>query len=244
MSSLMEIKCRKCGTTNTLPNLHCKQCGAPLDYAESERRLNASAQRRLPLGKYMRNLLLLVVVAGLALLLWPETLVRDISGDRLDAKRYTMMGEILLNALNLNVQTNMVIAERDMNAFLAFQVRGANENSDGGAFSAQYRAAGVHFAEDAGTAWISMKRGPATISSEVFFSAGEGGLSVTGAKVGHLPLPGALGRLYAKTQSSLFAKFKNEGRILRNLESAQLQDGSLSLTTRVNPPAAARPVAE
>ena len=229
MDNLMEIRCKKCGAVNTLPNLHCKQCGAPLDYEESEQRLIKASRPRIPVFFWIKTVIGLLLLLGIILALCPTELPRDTSGEKIDALRYTMQGQILIDALNRNVQTNLVIAERDVNAFFQHQVRAAD--TDASAMQARFRAAGVHFANDEGTAWISVDRGPLTLSSEFRFTAGPGGIRLLGARVGHLPLPGPLGTLYAACQSSLFAKFQNESRILRHLESAELRDGELSLTT-------------
>ena len=61
------------------------------------------------------------------------------------------------------------------------------------------------------------------------FAAGRAGLVVTGAKAGHLPLPGILGRLYAQTQAGLFRQFKSESRIVRHLDGASINDESIEL---------------
>ena len=229
MGNLMEIKCKKCGTVNTLPNLHCKNCGQPLDYEESERTLVDSSHTRRPVSFWVKNAIGLLLLLAIVLALCPTELPRDTSGEKIDGLRYTMQGQILVDALNRNVQTNLVIAERDINAFFQHQVRAAD--SDDSSMKARFHAAGVRFAPDAGTAWISVDRGPLTLSSEFRFAAGPGGLRLLGARVGHLPLPGPLGKLYAACQSDLFAKFQNESRVLRHLESAELRDGELSLTT-------------
>ncbi len=227
--NLMQIRCKHCGAANTLPNLHCKQCGQPLDYEESERRLVEASRPRRPVTFWVKNAVGLLLVLAIVLALWPADLPRDTSGERIDGLRYTMQGQILVDALNRNVQTNLVIAERDINAFFQYQVRAADSGTSG--MKARFQGAGVRFAPDAGTAWIRVERGPLALSSEFRFAAGPGGIRLLGAQVGHLPLPGPLGKLYAACQSDLFAKFQNESRILRHLESAELRDGELSLTT-------------
>ena len=54
---------------------------------------------------------------------------------------------------------------------------------------------------------------------------------VTGAKAGHLPLPGLLGRLYAGSIGGVFRQMQNESRILRNLDKVAVRDGSIELVT-------------
>lgn len=228
MSALTEITCRKCGTANSIPALHCKQCGAPLDYAESEQRLIASARPRLPIGRWIRSLVLLLFLVVIALAIWPSDLPRDTTGQRIDATRYTMMGHILLDALDRNASTNLPIAERDVNAFFKYHVTSPASDSP---FAAQLKDAGVRFDTDTGAVWLLVKHGPLTLSTQIDFApAPDGTLHVTSAKAGHLPLPGPLGRLYASLRAPLLQKFPNESRILRHISSATLTPGTLLLS--------------
>lgn len=228
MSALTEITCRKCGTVNAIPALHCKSCGAPLDYDESEQRLVASARPRLHVGRWIRNLVLLLFLVTLALALWPADLPRDTSGQRIDATRYSMMGQILLDAIDRNASTNLPIAERDVNAFFKFNVTSPASDSP---FSAQLKDAGVRFDTGTGAIWLLVGHGPLSLSTQIDFApAPDGTLHVTGAKAGHLPLPGPLGRFYASLRAPLLQKFPNESRILRHLSSATLAPGTLTLS--------------
>ena len=241
MTSLLEIKCARCGTVNTLPNLHCRHCGAPLDYAESERRLQAASRPRFSshaLLGYAGWTLLLLLLLALVAALWPADLPRDTSGKPLDARRYTMMGHVLLDAIDHNLSTNLDIAERDVNAFFHYKVaaRASDPGEDLPFLSPAFRDAGVHFDQDAGAVWLKTARGPFSLTSEFrFVVAPDGTLAVTSARIGPLPLPGPLGRLYATTRTSLLDKFASESRILRSLSAAELRPGILSVSVSPSP---------
>ena len=71
-----------------------------------------------------------------------------------------------------------------------------------------------------------------TFTAHFYAQTRDSKLVVTGAKAGHLPLPGVLGKLYANTQSGLFRQMKNESRVVRNLDGAVAGDGSIELLTR------------
>ena len=230
-NSATEIRCEKCGTDNRLPALHCRKCGAPLDYAKSERELLASGKKgAVEIAKTVLQFGVLFLLLGIAgLILWPTRPALDRSGEEIDARRYHMKGELLIDALNRGVARTEAIAARDMNAFFARQVK---DSGKGGAMAAKFCGAGVSFEDGRGMGWVEMARGPFRLSNEFHFRISEGNrIRVTGAKMGHLPLPGALGRVYTALKSNLFRPFPNEGRILRNLASAELRDGELELTT-------------
>ena len=77
-----------------------------------------------------------------------------------------------------------------------------------------------------------MRRGPLTFTGHFYAKPKGSKMVVTGAKAGHLPLPGILGKLYAGTTSGVFRQLKNESRILRNLDGAVVNDGSIELLTK------------
>ena len=79
---------------------------------------------------------------------------------------------------------------------------------------------------------MAIRRGPLTFTGTFYARARGSKLTVTGAKAGHLPLPGILGKLYAGTQSGLFRQLKNESRIVRNLDAAVVNSESIELLTK------------
>ena len=61
----------------------------------------------------MAFVLLLLVL----LMLWPAQMLRTI-GDEMDAKRYRLKGELLIEALNRELPASQVIEEKEINAHL------------------------------------------------------------------------------------------------------------------------------
>jgi hypothetical protein len=224
------IKCGACGEENRLQALYCRKCGAKLDYGKAEKALLREGRWRAAaaFGRFLRGVLLLAVLAVLGLALWPEGRTVK-AGGAVDARRYAMTRALLEDALDRGASVEMEVAARDFNAFLARNVQDAGA---GGAWAAKYRGAGVAFGEGRGEAWLEMERGPLTLTCGCEFVAGDGGLRVTGAKFGHLPLPGALGRAFAGSRKDLKGVFAVEARILGNLEEAELRKGVLAVRTK------------
>lgn len=228
--NILMMRCSKCGEMNQLPVVHCKRCGAKLDFDAAEAQMQ---QVGVPtLQDRIRLLAKLGAVAGMVLvillILWPGKMTRT-TGEELDAKRYRMKGEILIDSLNRGMPAVQQIDEKDINAH--FRELVAAQPKRGG-MSASLKDVGARFKAGRAEGFIAVKRGPLTLTAHFYAAARGNGLVVTGAKAGHLPLPGILGQLYAKTQGGLFRQFKNESRVLRNLEGASIGDGTIELIIR------------
>ena len=99
-------------------------------------------------------------------------------------------------------------------------------------FAARLEDAGARFFPGRAEAFVSIARGPLTFSTTLYLRPKGSRLVVTGAKAGHLPLPGFLGKLYAHTQTGLFRQFKNESRIVRHLDGAVVETESIELLVK------------
>ena len=226
--SLLMMRCAQCGEMNQLPVVHCKKCGARLDFETAEKHMIQAAaptlteQLRLVSKLALAALLLLIV----ALLLWPGSMTRT-TGEPLDAKRYRLKGELLIDALNRGMPASQVIAEAEINAHLRELL--AAQKPTGGGFSAQLKDMGARFFPGRAEVFVAIGRGPLTFTGHFYAKTDGAKWAVTGAKAGHLPLPGMLGRLYANTQSGLFRQLKNESRIVRNLDGISVTDGAIEL---------------
>ena len=229
-SGLM-MRCTKCGEMNKLPTVHCKKCGAKLDFEAAERQMIQADGGSV--GSRLRNgirMVLIVALLGIVLLLiWPGTMARTV-GEEIDAKRYRLKGELLIDALNRGEPEKQVIEEREINAHLAEVV--ANQPAPKGGLSSVVEDVAVRFSGGRAEVFIAVRRGPFTLTGRFEAKPDGAEMSVTGAQAGHLPLPGILGKLYAHTVGGVFRQMRNESRILRNLDTAVVSDGSIELATR------------
>jgi len=226
---LSEIACSKCGEINRLPSLFCRKCGAKLDYAKSERALLHSGRSfGAALAGLVRWAATIAVVAVLGLAVWPVK-HGAATGTEVDARRYAMERALLEDALDRGVGRTVNIGALDLNAFLARNVRDAGNE---GGFSAHFRGAGVEFGEGTGSAWMEMERGPLSLSTDCRFGTAGGKPIVIGARFGHLPLPGLLGRLFVASRKDLWRVFAAERRILQNADALELHDGVLKVRTK------------
>ncbi len=226
----LTMRCAKCGALNRLPTAHCKVCGAKLDFDSAERQIaevpKPTVQQKVQAAvkAAVAGVLLVVVL----LMIWPAKLART-TGEEIDAKRYRLKTELLIDALNRETATTQTIEEKEINAHLRELV--AMQPAAGG-MAAHLADAGVRLAVRRATVFVAIGRGPFTFTGTFYARPKGARMVVTGAKMGHLPLPGFLGKIYAATQSGLFQQLNGEARILRNLDGVALDEGTLELTTK------------
>ena len=229
--NVLMMRCSNCGEMNRLPVVHCKKCGARLDFETAEKHMKeasgptAREQVRLAVRLAAAFVLLVVIV----LMIWPAQMARTV-GDEMDAKRYRMKGELLVEGLNRGLPVSQVIEEKEINAHLREML--AAQPAARGGFAARLEDIGARFMPGRAEVFVAIERGPLTFTGTFYARVQGSKLAVTGAKAGHLPLPGILGKLYAGTQSGLFRQLKNESRIVRNLDAAVVNLESIELLTK------------
>lgn len=223
------IRCQQCGEMNRLPVVHCKKCGAKLDFEAAEQQMlragEPTAADQLRTG--FKIALALALLAVVLLAIWPGGMTRT-TGDEMDARRYRMKGELLINALNNDLPASQVLTEAEMNAYCRELL--ANQPAPGK--GAHLEDIGVRFMGGRAEAFVSIQRGPFTLTTQVMAKPKGSRLVVIGARAGHLPLPGILGRLYAATRGNLLRQLKNESRILRHVEGVSIGEGTIELLVK------------
>ena len=229
--NILMMRCTQCGEMNRLPVVHCKTCGARLDFETAEKQMIESAQPTLQdrIRNGCKLGLALAFLLAILLMIWPGRMTRTY-GEEIDAKRYRMKGELLIEALNRGLPASQVIEEKEINAH--FREIVAAQPAARGGLASRVVDVGARFYPGRAEVFIAVKRGPFTFTGHFRARPQGAKLVVTGARAGHLPLPGLLGRAYAATTSGVFRQLKNESRILRNLDGVQVSDGTIELLTK------------
>lgn len=226
--NVLMMRCTQCGEMNRLPVVHCKKCGARLDFETAEKQMIESTgptpQQKIRTAIRLAVAGVLVVI--IALILWPGQMTRTY-GEEIDAKRYRLKGELLIEALNRGLPASQIIEEKEVNAH--FKEIVAAQPAARGGLQARVVDVGARFFPGRAEVFIAVKRGPFKLTGQFRARPQGAKLVVTGARAGHLPLPGVLGRLYAGTTTGVFRQLKNESRILRNLDGVQVNDQSIEL---------------
>jgi len=219
------IRCSKCGEMNKLPVVHCKRCGAKLDFDAAEQSMmkagEPTAADRLRNGVKIGIIALLVVVILLAI--WPGRVTRT-TGEEIDAKRYRLKAELLLEALNRELPASQEFDEAEVNAYLRELVESQPEDG-----SAALADLAVRFFPGRAEVFVATERGPFTFTALYVARPRDGRLAVTGARAGHLPLPGILGRLYAQVSGGVLRQLRVESRLIRNADGILVGDGTVEV---------------
>jgi hypothetical protein len=224
------MRCVHCGEMNRLPVVHCRKCGAKLDFEAAEQRiLNEGG---MSLAERLRMVVKLGVAAGLAvtvlLAIWPGRMART-TGEAIDARRYRVKTELLIDSLNRGMPASQVVTEAEINAHLRELLAA---QPPGSRWAGRLEDIGVRFIGSRAEAFVAVGRGPFTLTGHLVARVQGQRLVVVRARAGHLPLPGILGRLYAYTQSGLLRQLNNESRILRNLDGVSVRDTEAEILIR------------
>ena len=202
--NVLMMRCTKCGEMNQLPVVHCKRCGAKLDFETAEKHMQEASQPTLQqqLRAAARLAVMLILLVVLLLLIWPAKMTRTY-GEEIDAKRYRLKGELLINALNQGLPASQVVEEKEINAFMREML--AAQPKATGFFAASLEDIGARFFPGRAEVYVAIGRGPFTFT----------------------------GTFYAKVKDSeLVRQFKNESRIVRHLDGASINDGSIELLVK------------
>lgn len=222
-----EIRCEQCGELNPLTSLHCRKCGAKLDFEAAERvALKRMGRRKARWHRRISAVLFWALFVALVLLLWPAGLERE-TGDAMDAKRYRMKVELLLDSLNRGQPGAQEIAEREVNSWLARQLANQSVEEDG------IKEAAVKFSPGKATGFFLAERWGFLRFSVTYTARVEAGrLELSGLRVGHLPVPAVLAERVAVGPEALSEAFAREARVLANTEAVTLEAGSMRVLTK------------
>ena len=229
--NVLMMRCSHCGEMNRLPVVHCKRCGAKLDFEAAEEQMKTgggpTVSQRLQTGVKVGVALLLAGV--ILLVIWPGRMTRTV-GEPVDARRYRVKAEMLVDALNRGMPGAQEITEAEINAHL-HELLARQPGRRG--WSPVLKDLGVRFFEGRAELFVAVGRGPLTLTALYRARVKDSAFVVTSARAGHLPLPGILGRLYSGTQTGLLKQMRSESRVLRNLEGASVKDGSVELLVKL-----------
>ncbi|MBI2441389.1 MAG: hypothetical protein HYV35_08470 [Lentisphaerae bacterium] len=234
------IKCSKCGYENALGHIFCTQCRSKLniqavaDPAWHERKPKSKGARGFQRVLFF---LLVVVAGGVVLALWPlpPQAPQGIATDAQQADK-----KIALLEQNIS-PTTQVFSEREINAYLAMLLRElpASQNSGLRTVAVAIRPQAVVLTTI--SAWGPLtvgplKLGPKNISTQVQAVPARGARgfqwTVTGGKIGHLPLPGPFSALATPALRPLLAISVRERALLAALTQLELEEGQATVAIK------------
>lgn len=226
------IRCSRCGGGNPVGHIFCKHCGARLALSDIP---PPAAERHA--GRRLLGLFRLVVLLGLAaavgLILW-QSEVRGAVGTPDEAERLYAKLRRLEGVISAGQGVDEWITETEVNAYLARVVEHTNQASSSSPRQVRVTGINLSFTRDHLIALILAEWGPLKLSYEMtgIPRAGEAAfeLKLVAARLGHLPLPGAVRDRVARQVAPVFARMNRERNILDHLSGIVLDQGRLRIS--------------
>jgi hypothetical protein len=193
----------------------------------------------------VRTLFQVGLVAVVALMLWPAAQT-GARGGRERAEQAKDKMNLLHSAVENNLERVVVFQEEELNGYL-FALAQAGKRSDarsrrrgneGGGLAVEN--VNMRFDEDRITVLVVARMGPAALSYEVSGVPDADGerftVAVTGARIGHLPLPGFLAAPIAHKVKGVFAPLRKERMLLDRIDRMAVSDGAVKVGVRARKP--------
>lgn len=229
----MKTYCQKCDHPNDLGHLFCTKCGAKLVLEHVREDLETDGVLERTKGRFFYvvfTAIVLVIIVGVVAV-WPgKPFKKEVAVGNLDAMETTFTRLTVAAESSKTPFTNQPIREDDVNAWLATACQRAGAKSMTVSFKPGSCKARVVFTAGPWKLFKTEKTfGPISYSRDFTFGVTSNGLSVTGAKVGHLPMFGPLVKIVADRTARGFGDFAKERNILSRVVESKVDDGQITI---------------
>jgi len=239
MPSIVTIRCAQCGFDNPSGHLYCAKCQAKLNLEQISAKSFLNLREHGDLLRQILQFILLAMIVGLALAVWPVQIeAMKISGAEF-AKARTK-----LNHLQQGVAARPVeFSEKEVNMLLNHLLQENRRRPDFTAESVSIYASQVIINPTSLTIHLNYQVGPWTLGPVTIGpfwltykingrpETRPDGLcfvALNGA-IGHLPLPLLGGNIGATRLKQLFRPYKNARLFLSRLEVTEMQKGRIAV---------------
>jgi hypothetical protein len=223
------IPCARCGHQNVLGRIFCTNCGQKLDFEALDRKTMRAGPA--PAARFIRIGIVLALVGAIVMVLKPAA-TTGAAGGLQEAQRLNQKIRLVRGAVLDGKRITQEVSETELNGYLAEVIKRSNENLPKDKKQpVLLRAINVRVEKDGITVVLLAQAGPITVSYSTSGKPakrdGKFVLSSDGAKVGLMPVPGAVGSWVAKQASYVFSKLANERALLDQVSNMELRDGSM-----------------
>gem|GEM_PF-1391139 len=233
----MKTVCQKCGHANDLGHVFCMKCGTKMDLTRMDETIeveNKSAQ----IGSVFNVLGIILAIAAVVMLvmgLWPN---RPFVPD----KKEQLGRRTQIEGLVGNLSQMIAVGIRDTNNIVRIMEPDANAWLEELAKKAQIASLTTRFEKGKCVFRTVRQLGPFPVaqgkitlpalkfSYDVFLGQGSNCVAVTGARVGHLPLPGPTKRPILKLAAKPFEKLTKEQNVYAKITRASVEDGRIDVS--------------
>ena len=235
----LELICPFCGHPNGLGKIFCASCGQNMQQGDKAPKIVGKGQRsgagRL-LGSLLKMLILLALAGLVAGIFWPvkTPALRRAGADMEDDLKAFQDAYRRFEADLPRVKSGeqeravLVVSEAQVNAYLKDTLDKNNMRVKArGAMTPYVTDVRADFQEGAATLFLAYKIGPASMTYEVMIDPGTKAdgfdLRTTGARIGHLPLPGAASSLAVTKFQALQKGLRTVDYAVRNAAAWQFR---------------------
>ncbi len=239
----LELICPFCGHPNGLGKIFCASCGQNMQQGDKAPKIVGKGQRS-GAGRVIGSLfklLILLALAGLVVgIFWPvkTPALRRAGADMADDLKSFQEAYKRFEADLPRVKSGgqdravLVVSETQVNAYLKDTLDKNNDRVKArGAMTPYVTDVRADFREGEATLFLAYKLGPASMTYEVSVNPGtkEDGfdLRVTGARIGHLPLPGAAATLAVTKFKALQKGLRTVDYVVHNAAAWQFKNDAV-----------------
>jgi hypothetical protein len=225
--------CGQCGHANPISRVYCLKCGAKLGVNNVSYSKFAKGPGILAvLGRLLRAAVLVVILLGLGLVLWPLS-ARTIDTQAVDVTRLHDGLQRMLEVVRAGQPAKAVVSETEANAYLASILKQNEEATQSQGFQLGVRDIQVTLATRRVVVLVVATLGPVTLSYELegrpVVQDNAFRLDVQRAQLGHLTLP-AMAMPWAVDQvARIFSGFRMERELLGRMERIEVEPGKVTL---------------
>ncbi len=233
-----QLECKQCGHDNELKSVFCRDCGAKLDHSNIKiSKVKDDDGTPGPLKKLFRLvqfLVLLVIIAGAVVILWPVQPVGEV-GDAAQAEEFSESIKRLYDACENGIRLEAIVNERAINAHLAETVKRHQAEGGGGPALDNIN---VMIDKGLGVRVVTkVKLGPVpltyTITGVPIAGQGPFRMDIREAKLGILPIPpAAQDALVVSKMKRIFEGLEPERFVLDRLEKIEAARAKVRVTTK------------
>ena len=228
----MQVKCARCGTLNALNRVFCSKCGGKMDLS----RITGGQGSDAPLiPRFLRLLVSVLILAIAGLMFWPVQ-PGGAPGSAADARAMTGTFLVFQQAIQNRTVVDQVVTEAQVNGYLAEILKQNSDAVNSEGFRLGIREINVAFTREDFVVLVLANWGPVSLSYEIkavpSVKSGRFEVSVTGARWGHLPLPGPAADWISARVAGMFLRMEKELSVLNSLGRFDLGNGRVYMATR------------
>ena len=241
----LELICPFCGHPNGLGKIFCASCGQNMQQGDKAPKIVGKGQRSgagRVIGSLFKMLILLALVAFVVGIFWPSKtpamrrtgadMTADLAAFQAAYRKFEdELPQVKSGAAERAV---LLVSEAQVNAYLKDTLDKNNARVKArSAMTPQVTDVRADFRDGAATLFLGYKVGPAIMTYEVMIDPGTKAdgfnLRITGARIGHLPLPGAASALAVSKFRALQKGLRTVDYVVHNAAAWQFKDDGAAI---------------